>query len=143
MLQPIAMPRIPESVRKQILFQHEVLRALLRRLASAAEEILRGEPAARELRDAQRTLYDVLEVHLRQEEETLAPILRGVLEPDQLARMHAEHAGALESLRRQRSRKPKQSAAASLRLVLELLARIAEEDRDLLGGDQGADISTH
>jgi iron-sulfur cluster repair protein YtfE (RIC family) len=137
------MPRLPEPVRRQILFQHEVLRALLGRLAAAAERILRNEPAARELRDAQRTLYDVLEVHLRQEEETLAPILRGVIAPEQLARMHTEHASALESLRRQRSRKPKQSAAASLRLVLELLPRIAEEDRALLGGNGVADVSPH
>ena len=140
MLRSSVVPRLPESVRRQVLFQHEVLRALLRRLATAAERTLRDESAARDLRDAQRTLHDVLEIHLRQEEEVLAPILRGVLDPQQLARMHAQHASVLEFLRRQRSRKPKQSAAASLRLVLELLARVGEEDRDLLGRD-GANAS--
>jgi iron-sulfur cluster repair protein YtfE (RIC family) len=128
------MPQLPEAIRKQILFQHEVLRALLGRLAAAAERTLRNEAAVQDLRDAQRTLHDVLEVHLRQEEDVLAPLLCAIWPADRLARMHEEHTSALESLRRQRSRKPKQSATASIRLVLGLLARMAAEERELLGG---------
>ena len=78
------MAQLPEFVRRRVLFQHEVLRALLRRLAHAAERTLRGEPAEQDLRDAERTLHDVLEVHVRQEEATLAPLLRARWDPDRL-----------------------------------------------------------
>jgi Hemerythrin HHE cation binding domain len=124
---------LPESVRRQILFQHEVLRALLGRLVDAADRILRGEPAMQDLRDAQRTLHDVLEIHVRQEEEILAPLLRAQWGPERLARMYADHRKALDALQRQRTRKPNEAAAASHPLVLRMLAAMAAEERDMLG----------
>jgi len=127
--------QLPEFVRRRVLFQHEVLRALLRRLAHAAERTLRGD-----LRDAERTLHDVLEVHVRQEEATLAPLLRARWDPDRLARLHANHCTALDALQMQRTRAPNESATASQRLVLRMLAAMAAEERDLLGVgvEQGA-----
>jgi hemerythrin-like domain-containing protein len=124
--------QLPESVRIQVLFQHEVLRALLGRLVHASERILRGDPAAQQLRDAQRTLHDVLEVHLRQEEDVLAPLLRAICGAEQRDRMHAEHCRVLESLDRQRSRPPRQSAVGSRRLALQMLAAMEAEERELL-----------
>ena len=127
------MAQLPQSVRMRILFQHEVLRALLRRLADAADRTLRGEPAMQDLRDAQRTLHDVLENHVRQEEAILAPVLRAQWGPDGLARMHANHCKVLEALQMQRTRKPNEAAAASGPLVLRMLAAMAAEERDVLG----------
>lgn len=134
------MAQLPEFVRRRVLFQHEVLRALLRRLAHAAERTLRGEPAEQDLRDAERTLHDVLEVHVRQEEATLAPLLRARWDPERLARLHANHCTALDALQMQRTRAPNESATASQRLVLRMLAAMAAEERDLLGVgvEQGA-----
>jgi iron-sulfur cluster repair protein YtfE (RIC family) len=123
---------LPESVRIQVLFQHEVLRALLGRLVHASERILHGDPGAQQLRDAQRTLHDVLEVHLRQEEDVLAPLLRATCGPERRDRMHAEHCKVLEALDRQRSRPPRQSAVASRRLALQMLAAMEEEERELM-----------
>ncbi|HET9753113.1 MAG TPA: hemerythrin domain-containing protein [Myxococcales bacterium] len=127
------MRQLPESVRIQVLFQHEVLRALLGRLVHASERILRGDPAAQQLRDAQRTLHDVLEVHLRQEEDVLAPLLRATCGPERRDRMHADHCRALRALERQVGRPPRQSASASRRLALRMLAAMEAEERELMG----------
>ena len=127
------MRQLPESVRIQVLFQHEVLRALLGRMVHASERILHGDPAAQQLRDAQRTLHDVLEVHLRQEEDVLAPLLRATCGPERRDRMHADHCSVLRALERQRSRPPRQSATGSRRLALQMLAAMEAEERELMG----------
>ena len=62
------------------------------------------------MRDAERTLHDVLEVHVRQEEATLAPLLRARWDPERLARLHANHCTALDALQMQRTRAPNESA---------------------------------
>lgn len=127
------MRQLPESVRIQVLFQHEVLRALLGRLVHASERILRGDPATQQLRDAQRTLHDVLEVHLRQEEDVLAPLLRATCGPERRDRMHTNHCRALEALERQRGRPARQSALGSRRLALQMLAAMEAEEHELMG----------
>ncbi|HET7786653.1 MAG TPA: hemerythrin domain-containing protein [Myxococcales bacterium] len=117
----------------QVLFQHEVLRALLGRLVHASERILHGDPATQQLRDAQRTLHDVLEVHLRQEEDVLAPLLRATCGPARRDRMHADHCRVLRVLERQRARPPRQSATGSRRLALQMLAAMEAEEHELIG----------
>lgn len=130
----VTFPLLPESARIQLRFQHEVLRALLARLASASERVLRGEPAVQDLRDAQRTLHAVLEMHLRQEEATLASLPGAPADPRLLERVRAQHGLALNALVRQRGRPPRGSAAASARLVPRMLAAMDLEEEQLLGG---------
>ena len=130
------MAQMPESIHNELHFQREVLRALLDRLARAAERILRGEPAVQELRDAQRTLHEVLEIHLRQEEAMLGPLLRTRWTSERTARLRAEHCSALQALQAERSRGARESAAASRLLVRRMLAAMAAEERDLDGGER-------
>jgi len=120
------------SIRQQLLFQHEVLRVLLGRVADTAERTLQGEPAVQELRDAARSLYAVLEAHVAQEEQVLAPFFarRGL---QRMQELRADHRKALETLRRIRTRPPEKAAAACRRLVPHLLAAIEREGRDILG----------
>jgi hypothetical protein len=121
----------PRSIREQLLFEHEVLRALLGRVADAAERTLRGEPAVQELRDIARSLQAVLEAHVEQEEQALAPIFAR-RDPRWLQDFRENHRKALETLRRLRSRPGDKAAAACQRLVPHLLAAIEREGRDLL-----------
>lgn len=129
---------LPESAQNQLRFQHEVLRALLARLASASGRVLRGEPAVQDLRDAQRTLHAVLEMHLRQEEAMLASLPVPPPDPGLLAHLRDEHGKALNALQRQRGRPPRESATASARLVPRMLAAIEGEERHLFNGPRGS-----
>ncbi|MGZ6126480.1 MAG: hemerythrin domain-containing protein [Myxococcales bacterium] len=121
----------PRSIRQQLLFEHEVLRALLGRVADAAERTLRGEPAVQDLRDAARSLQAVLEAHVQQEEQALAPLFAR-RSPQWLQDFRADHRRALETLRRLRTRPGDKAAGAAQRLVPHLLAAIEREGRDLL-----------
>lgn len=125
----MAVPR--RSVRQQLLFEHEVLRALLGRVADAAQRTLRGEPAVEDLRDAARSLQAVLEMHVEQEEHALAPVFAR-RSPRWLQDFRTDHRKALEALRRLRTRPGDKAAAAAQRLVPHLLAAIEREGRDLL-----------
>ena len=128
----MALPR--RSIRQQLLFEHEVLRALLGRLADLAERTRRGEPAVQELRDAARSLCAVLEVHVEQEERALARFFarHG---PQRLQELRNDHRKALETLRRLRARPPENAAAGCRRLVPVLMAAIEREGRDILAAD--------
>lgn len=119
------------SPRQQLLFEHEVLRALLTRVADAAQRTLGGEPAVQELRDATRSLQTVLEAHVEQEERVLAPFLARD-GPDRLHRLRADHRKALETLRRLRTRPADKAAAGCKRLVPHLLDALEREGRNVL-----------
>lgn len=123
----MTLPRT--SIRHQILFQHEVLHALLGRLAEVAERIVQGKPAAQELRDAARSLYAVMEAHVAQEEQLLAPLLSSPREKEQLRR---EHRRGLELLNKLRTRPSGEAAAGYLRVVPLLMAAIERERREIL-----------
>ena len=119
------------SPRQQLLFEHDVLRALLEQLAETAESVLRGEAAVQQMRDAARSLQAVLDAHVAQEEKVLAPLLarRG---PGRMQALRSGHRKALETLRRLRTRPAEQAAASSRRLVPHLIAAIEAEAKELL-----------
>lgn len=128
----MTLPR--PSVRYQLLFQHEVLRALLGRLADAAERTARGQPAAQDLRDAARSLHAVMEAHVNQEEQLLEPFfLRHA--PRRLGQLRTDHRRGLEMLRKLRARPSAKAAAGYRRLVPVLMAAIERESRDILEPD--------
>lgn len=118
-----------------------MLRALLGRLAAAAQRTLRGEPAVQELRDTARSLQAALEAHVEQEEQALAPVLarRG---PSRLQQLRADHRKALETLRRLRTRPADKAAAGCRRLVPHLLAALEREGRELLAAHHWRTPST-
>lgn len=119
------------SVQHQLLFQHEVLHALLGRLAEAAERTVQGKPAAQELRDAARSLQVVMEAHVDQEELLLGPLLsRG--SPHRLQQLRADHRRGLEMLRKLSTRPPGQAAVEYQRVVPLLVAAIERESREIL-----------
>lgn len=127
------MPPLPDSLRQQLHFQHGVLQALLGRLDGASERVLEGDAAVQELRDAQRSLHDVLEVHLRQEEDVLEAIDGADFPPERIAEIHARHGMAVRALERLRQRGPLPSAAASRRLVRALSQSLLAEEAGLQG----------
>jgi iron-sulfur cluster repair protein YtfE (RIC family) len=128
----MTLPR--PSVRYQLLFHHEVLRALLGRLADAAERTASGQPAAQDLRDAARSLHAVMEAHVNQEEQLLEPFFRRH-SPKRLAQLRADHRRGLEMLRKLRQRPSSDAAAGYRRLVPVLMAAIERESRDILEPD--------
>lgn len=83
------------SASTQILSDHDHLRVLLERLASAAEDALRDEKHRPRLRDALDQLRDTLERHLVTEERLLVPLLLGADRwgPERVAQLEEEHAG--------------------------------------------------
>lgn len=119
-----------------------MLRALLGRVAEAAQRTLRGEPAIQDLRDAARSLQAVLETHVEQEEQALAPLFarRGAR---WLEGFRTDHRRTLESLRRLRTRPGDKAASAAQRLVPHLLAAIEREGRDLLAPEVWRKSSGH
>lgn len=123
--------RVPDASVQQILFEHEVLRALLSRLGDAAERCSQGKLAAQDLRDSARTLDAVLETHARHEEEVLAPLLEADGQTARLGQLRNSHQRVIELLRKLRRSELKRSASGSATLVRHLLAALDAEDTEL------------
>jgi hypothetical protein len=125
----MTLPRT--SVRHQLLFQHEVLHALLNRVAEAATRTAQGKPAAQELRDAARSLHAVMKAHVEQEERLLAPLLA---RDERRPHRRDDHRHGLETLRTLRALPACEAAASYLRLVPFLADAMEREDREILEG---------
>ena len=123
--------RVPDAAVRQILFEHDVLRALLSRLDDAAERCARGKLALQDLRDSARTLDAALEAHVRHEEEILAPVLESQGEEARLGQLRDSHRRVIELLHELRSREPKRSASGSAKLARHILAALDAEDAEL------------
>jgi len=123
------------SARHQLLFHHEVLHALLRRLADAAERSAQGKGSAQELRDAARSLHLVMEAHAAREERLLEPVLSRK-SPQRLEELRRGHRRALEMLRALGARPLAEAAAGYRQAVPVLVAAIEREGREILESAQ-------
>jgi len=123
--------RIPDASIRQILFEHEVLRALLCRLHDAAARCTQGKLAVQDLRDSARTLDATLEAHVRNEEKVLAPFLEAQGQAARLRQLRDAHRRVIDLLHELRSREPRRSASGSGKLVRRLLAALDSEDVEL------------
>lgn len=120
-----------EASLRQILFEHDVLRALLSKLDDAAHRCAQGKFAAQDLRDSARTLDAALEAHVRHEEEILAPLLEAEGQAARLGPLRDSHRRVIGLLRKLRSREPRCSASGSGKLARHLLAALDAEDAEL------------
>ena len=123
--------QVSDASVRQILFEHDVLRALLSRLGDAAERCAQGKLATQDLRDSARTLDAALEAHVRHEEEVLAPFLEKQGQAARLRQLRDSHQRVLALLRKLRSREPKRSASGSGKLARRILAALDSEDSEL------------
>lgn len=121
----------PDASVQKLLFDHEVLRALLTRLGDAAKRCSQGNVAAQDLRDSARTLHAVLEAHARYEEEVLAPLLEAKGESARFGQLRESHQRVIELLRKVRCRDLKRSASGSGKLARHLLATLDAEETEL------------
>jgi hemerythrin-like domain-containing protein len=126
--------RIPDAAIRQILFEHDVLRALLSRLNDAAERCAQGKVAVQDLRDSARTLDAALEAQVRHEEEILAPFLEAQGQAARLRQLRDSHRRVIDLLHKLRSREPKRSASGSGKLARYILAALDTEDTELRAG---------
>jgi hypothetical protein len=132
----------PLQVRNQIMEQHGVLRALLRRTLEATTAALLREPEGLRLAEVVRELRTRMVGHLAFEERTLVPVLAeiDVWGPQRVADLLDEH-------RRQRAEldtlvegadsaaDPERLALIARSLVTDLLHDMDEEERGCLSAE--------
>ena len=141
-----ASPRSLEKERRIVQAQHAVLRDLLGRTRRTASEVLAAREPIAALVDQISTLRDFLDVHLRDEESFLIPVLQGAGDWGQLrlSCLQAEHAhqrAVMAVLSGDAARRaPKELARRTLLLAADLLSDLEQEERELLSPTLPSDV---
>ena len=122
------------EIRDRVLHDHRELRERLGRVEALSRAAMASASGAQSLRDEARALIDVLERHMRWEDEHLAPALSDADEwgPERLEHMKRDHAEQRDLLRYATSvlEDPDRALELLARTTLDLARLLQDDMRD-------------